>query len=131
MATELLDDELCRLIKPLLPVRHDASAIPVGNGLMAAARVPADGSCCLPASLRYRRFWGVKIGPSPVDRRKLGSKHHLIADANGTPLACLLTSGNANDVTQLLPLVEAVPPIRGTVGRPRRRPSLLLADRGY
>jgi transposase len=55
----------------------------------------------------------------------------LITDANGTPLACLLTSANAHDVTQLLPLVEAIPPIRGTVGRPRRRPSLLLADRGY
>jgi transposase len=72
-----------------------------------------------------------KTGPSPVDRRKLGSKHHLITDANGTPLASLLTGANAHDVTQLLPLVEAIPPIRGIVGRPRRRPSLLLADRGY
>jgi len=51
MATELLDDELWRLIKPLLPVRNDASAIPVGNGLMTAARLPADCSCCVPGSL--------------------------------------------------------------------------------
>ncbi|GAA4083341.1 hypothetical protein GCM10022214_48650 [Actinomadura miaoliensis] len=30
-----------------------------------------------------------------------------------------------------MPLVEAVPPIRGRVGRPRRRPQCLLADGGY
>ena len=30
--------------------------------------------------------------------------------------------GNRNDVTQLVPLVERVPPVRGQVGRPRRRP---------
>jgi hypothetical protein len=42
-----------------------------------------------------------------------------------------LTGGNRNDVTQLIPLVEAVPPIRGRRGRPRRRPRELFADRGY
>ena len=55
----------------------------------------------------------------------------MITDAKGIPLACLLTAANCNDITQLLPLLEAIPPIRGTVGRPRQRPSLLLADRGY
>jgi len=48
-------------------------------------------------------FGGSKTGPSPVDRRKTGSKHHLITDANGVPLACLLTGANRHDVTQLLP----------------------------
>jgi len=43
----------------------------------------------------------------------------------------LLTGGNRNDVTQLVPLVEAVPRVRGLVGRPRRRPEKLLADRAY
>jgi hypothetical protein len=42
-----------------------------------------------------------------------------------------LTGGNRNDVTQLIPLVDAVPPIRGRRGRPRRRPRELFADRGY
>jgi transposase len=42
-----------------------------------------------------------------------------------------LTGGNRNDITQLIPLVEAVPPVSGLVGRPRRRPERLLADRGY
>jgi transposase len=42
-----------------------------------------------------------------------------------------LTGGHRNDVTQLLPLLDAVPPIRGCVGRPRRKPGALVADRGY
>ncbi len=46
-------------------------------------------------------------------------------------MAVILTGGNRNDVTQLLPLLDAVPPIRGRVGRPLRRPRLLYADRGY
>ena len=29
---------------------------------------------------------GAATGPSPVDRRKTGSKHHLICDGTGTPL---------------------------------------------
>jgi transposase len=86
---------------------------------------------CLRLRLAARAFGGNKTGPSPVDRRKLGSKHHLITDANGVPLACLLTGANAHDVTQLLPLVEAIPPVRGKRGRPRRRPKTLIADRGY
>lgn len=42
-----------------------------------------------------------------------------------------LTGGNRNDVTQLLPLLQAVPPVRGRPGRPRRRPVRVYADRGY
>ncbi|GAA0948365.1 hypothetical protein GCM10009550_24630 [Actinocorallia libanotica] len=42
-----------------------------------------------------------------------------------------LTGGNRNDVTQLVPLLDQVQPVRGRVGRPRRRPKKLLADRGY
>jgi hypothetical protein len=44
------------------------------------------------------------IGPSPVDRARPGSKHHLLTDGNGIPLAVTLTGGNRNDVTQLIPL---------------------------
>jgi transposase len=74
---------------------------------------------------------GVGTGPSPVDRARNGSKHHLLVDATGIPLAWTLTGGNRNDITQLIPLVERVPPVRGKVGRPRRRPERLSADRGY
>jgi transposase len=74
---------------------------------------------------------GATTGRSPVDRGRTGSKHHLITDGTGIPLAFTLTGGNCNDVTQLIPLLEAVPPVRGTRSRPRRRPDVVLADRGY
>jgi transposase len=61
----------------------------------------------------------------------LGSKHHLLTDATGLPLAITLTGGNRNDITQLLPLLDGVKPIRGRRGRPRKRPSQVIADRRY
>ncbi|MET9125410.1 IS5 family transposase [Streptomyces sp. NPDC004528] len=74
---------------------------------------------------------GGKTGRSPVDRGRTGSKHHLITDASGIPLAVTLTGGKRNDVTQLIPLLQAVPPVRGKRGRPRRRPDAVLGDRGH
>ena len=46
------------------------------------------------------------------------SKHHLLVDATGIPLALSVTGGNRNDVTQLIPLLDGVPAVRGAVGRP-------------
>lgn len=43
----------------------------------------------------------------------------------------LLTGGNRHDSTQLIPLVQALPVIRGKRGRPWQRPHWLYADRGY
>src|SRR5690606_27893279 len=74
---------------------------------------------------------GDHVGPSPVDLSRPGSKHHLITDAGAIPLAVTLTGGNRHDVTQLIPLIDAVPPIRGRRGRPARRPRRIYADRGY
>ncbi len=42
-----------------------------------------------------------------------------------------LTGENRNDITQLIPLLGAVPLIRGRRGRPRRKPREVYADRGY
>lgn len=66
-----------------------------------------------------------------MDRGRRGSKHHLITCGQGNPLAVALTGGNVNDVTQTLPLVDGIPPVRGRRGRPRRRPKRLLGDRAY
>jgi len=66
-----------------------------------------------------------------MDKAKAGSKHQIITDAQGIPLAALLTSATTNDVTQLIPLVEAIPPVRGKRGRPRRRPASVYGDRGF
>jgi transposase len=66
-----------------------------------------------------------------VDRRKNGSKHHLAVDADGVPLACILTAANRHDVTQLIPLIDAIPPVRGKAGVPLRLPGEVMGDRGY
>ncbi len=58
------------------------------------------------------------MGPSPVDRGRPRFKHHLICDAGGIPLAVTLTGGNRNNIAQLIPLIDAVPPTRGRRGRP-------------
>jgi transposase len=55
----------------------------------------------------------------------------VICDANGVPLVVRLTAANVSDITQLQPLVEAIPPLRGQRGRPRRRPKTLQGDRAY
>jgi Transposase DDE domain len=74
---------------------------------------------------------GDRTGPSPVDRARSASKHHLIACGCGTPLAASLTGRNCNDITRMIPLVDAIPPVRGRRGRPRRRPKRLYGDRAY
>jgi transposase len=74
---------------------------------------------------------GENTGPNPTDRAKPGSKHHVITDAQGVPLATRLTGANAHDSTQLVPLLDAIPPVAGKPGRPRKRPDDLYADRAY
>ena len=72
-----------------------------------------------------------KTGPNPTDRARPGSKHHLITEAQGIPLAVILTGANRNDVTQLQALVDAIPPISGKRGRPLSKPRIVQGDRGY
>jgi transposase len=88
---------------------------------------------CFIADSSHVRAVGAKAqtGPSPVDRRKRGSKIHLLVDGQGIPLTFRLTAGNRNDVEETLHLVDQVPPLAGEVGHPRRRPDCFLADRGY
>ena len=71
------------------------------------------------------------MGPSPVDRARPGSKHHLICDGGGIPLKVITTGGNVNDVSMALDLVDGIAPVAGRPGRPRRGPDTLLADKGY
>jgi transposase len=74
---------------------------------------------------------GEKTGKSPVDRSKLGSKHHLLVEGRGIPLSMSLTGANRHDITQLLNLVESIPAVKGRRGRPRRKPKRVQGDRGY
>lgn len=77
------------------------------------------------------RWGGQTAGPNPTDRARPGSKHHILVDANGVPVGAILTGAHRNDVTQLLPLVDAIAPIRGSRGRPLQKPKVVYADRGY
>jgi transposase len=76
-------------------------------------------------------YGGEGTGPSPVDRGKPGTKHHLVTDANGIPLAGSVTPANRNDVTEMAPLVNKLPEVAGKVGHPRRKPDALQGDLAY
>jgi transposase len=89
--------------------------VPLGGGQQFRARPPR----------------GKKTGPNPTDKAKAGSKHHLLTDAQGLPLAVILTGANANDITQLVPLIDAIPALKGKRGRPRQRPVCVFGDRAY
>jgi transposase len=73
-------------------------------------------------------YGGEATGPSPVDRSKPGSKHHVITDANGIPLASSVTEANCNDVTEMAPRVNKLPEVAGKVGHPKRKPDALQGD---
>ncbi|MBG0566624.1 IS5 family transposase [Actinoplanes aureus] len=74
---------------------------------------------------------GAGTAPSPVNRGKPGSKHHLICDGNGTPVYVLTSGANVPDIKRALDLLDCYPPIAGRPGRPRRRFAALLADKAY
>lgn len=42
-----------------------------------------------------------------------------------------MTAANRNDISELLPLVDGMPPLRGRPGRPVTKPRLVQGDRGY
>jgi hypothetical protein len=45
---------------------------------------------------------GEKTCENPTDCRKLRTKHHIVTDANGVPLAVTITGSNVHDVKELL-----------------------------
>jgi hypothetical protein len=68
------------------------SELRAGGELEWSRAMPTRGTC--------RRKGGAATGPSPVVTARNGSKHHLLDDASGIPLAWTLTGGNRDDVTQ-------------------------------
>ena len=66
-----------------------------------------------------------------MDRAKPGCKRHVLTDADGVPLVVQTTAANVNDQTQLKPLLEAMPAVRGPRGRPRQKPGSIFGDRAY
>lgn len=74
---------------------------------------------------------GEQTGPSPVDRGKKGTKHTLLVNRKGVPLAIRTAGANASDHRQIIPLVLDFPRVGGKPGRPKELPDALYADRGY
>lgn len=54
-----------------------------------------------------------------------------MVDGRGTPLAIAITAANRHEITQAEAMVDAVPAVSGKLGRPRRRPDKLHADKAY
>src|SRR5581483_10932667 len=74
---------------------------------------------------------GEDTGPNPTDRSKSGSKHHVMTDAHGIPLAATVTAANVNEVTQVLHVLTSMPPVGGKPGPKRQKPERLQGDTGY
>ena len=73
-------------------------------------------------SSHVRALKGARNPPESI----AGVQASPVTDAGGVPLAVVLIGGNRDDVTQPLPLLQA---IRGEWGRLRRRASKVYADR--
>jgi transposase len=54
-----------------------------------------DWSAAVVDGSHIRALQGALTGPSPVDRGRTGSKHHLLTDPSGIPLAITLTAATA------------------------------------
>jgi transposase len=74
---------------------------------------------------------GDETGKNPTDRGKPGTKRHVVVDKQGIPLAVVLSAANVHDSRMMLDTVDAIEPIRRPVGRPRKRPAKLHADKAY
>ena len=89
------------------------------------------------ASSCFGRWRRRKRGPEePQDhalgrsRGGFGTKIHLVADSDGTPLAVHVTPGQTHEVAGFESVVDAVR-IPQAFGRPRTRPLRMAGDKGY
>lgn len=74
---------------------------------------------------------GEATGPSPVDRRKKGTKYTLLVDRDGVPLVIRAVPANRSDQLETLPTIVEFPAVGGKPGRPRTHPEKLFADAGF
>ena len=74
-------------------------------------------------------FWGDLIGPNPTDRGKKGVKRSLLTEADGGPLAVVVSGANRHDTKLLSETLDAI-----VVERPQPtsdRPQHLCLDKAY
>jgi len=83
-------------------------------------------------STQVRAFGGGdQTGPSPVDRRKKGTKYTLLVDRDGVALVVRAAADNRGDHLELLPTVISSSVEPAKVGRPATHPNPLCADASY
>jgi transposase len=83
-------------------------------------------------SVIVRAFGGGEAtGPSPVDRRKPGSKHTLLVDRHGAPMVIRTAGANVSEHNQIITVVLNFPKVPGKPGRPKEHPGSVYADRGF
>ncbi len=125
-------------------VRQRQRVLPAVPAVASGGRVPhdarGDGPLLRPACwrrpelvlARQRHCQGTKrgdlTGPSPTDRAKLGTKRHILTDADGVPLAVTITGANVHDKWMVGQTLDAMV-LRGPRGP--RRPKNLCLDKGY
>ena len=74
---------------------------------------------------------GEHTGRNPTDRGKLGCKHRILVDQRGLPLVTQISGAQVHDFQLLIPIIKAIPAIKGLSGRALKRPGQLHADRAY
>jgi transposase len=78
------------------------------------------------------RAIGAGQKPDPIPRTARDRvQSTTITEAQGIPLAVILTAANRHDFAQLHALVDAIPPISGKRGRPISKPQAVQGDRDY
>ena len=78
---------------------------------------------------RSRTLGGELTRPSPVDRRKLGTKRSIITDGHGIPLGVILAGANQPDNTLAIDTLDSI-----LTDRPEptaAAPQNLCADKAY
>ena len=137
MAHPLVSDALWERIEPLLPPQKPRRFRFPGRKPLDRRKILTRIIFVLKTGIPWEELHaralggGEKTGKNPTDRSKLGTKHHILTEAHGIPLAVTATGSNVPDVKEVLNVVDAVPPVGGKVGHPRQRPDELYADRAY
>lgn len=107
-----------RLHRLLLTMLRQANELHAQTAIIDSTQVRAFGG-------------GAATGPSPVDRRKKGTKYTLLVDRDGVPLVIRAAAANRSDQLEILPTVTSYPAVPGKPGRPPTHPAKLYADAGY
>jgi transposase len=107
-----------RLHQILLQELEDADRIDWSRGAVDATLARALGG-------------GEDTGRNPTDRGKLGTKQHIMTEAQGIPLNVTTTGANVPEVNEVVHLVDSAPEVVTADGEPRQHPDVLYGDRAF